>query len=137
MTISEAAQLVIQASALKSDSDIFILDMGQPIKILDLAKDMIKLSGQKVKDSLSPHGDIEIKFSGLRPGEKLFEELLIDENSASTDHEKIIKAIEERPDWENLSRNLVYLDEQMEQGNTEQIFSILKKTTDYKPSDKN
>lgn len=137
MTISEAAQLVIQASALKSDSDIFILDMGQPIKILDLAKDMIKLSGQKVKDSLSPHGDIEIKFSGLRPGEKLFEELLIDENSASTDHEKIIKAIEERPDWENFSRNLVYLDEQMEQGNTEQIFSILKKTTDYKPSDKN
>jgi len=133
MTISEAAQLVIQASALKSDSDIFILDMGEPIRILDLAEDMVKLSGKTIKDGLNSNGDIEIEFSGLRPGEKLYEELLIDENSTNTEHEKITKAIEKRPDWRSFSDNLFYLDELIKNGNVEEILSLLRKTTDYEP----
>ena len=134
MTISEAAQLVIQASALKSDSDIFILDMGEPIKILDLARDMIRLSGKKVKNNLNPDGDIEINFSGLRPGEKLYEELLINEDSAKTEHEKITKAIEEKPNWTDFSKNLSYLDEKISQGNLEEICTLFKKTTEYSPA---
>ena len=80
MTIPEAAQLVIQAGAMGKGGDVFVLDMGEPVKITDLAENLIYLSGLEVKDELHPYGDIEIKFSGLRPGEKLFEELLIGDN---------------------------------------------------------
>ena len=81
MTIPEAAQLVIQAGAMGVGGDVFVLDMGEPVRILDMAQSMIRLSGFEVKDDEHPNGDIEIKFSGLRPGEKLYEELLIGENA--------------------------------------------------------
>lgn len=89
MTIPEAAQLVIESSLLASGGEIFLLNMGKPIKILDLAKNMIELSGLKYKDENNPEGDISIEFIGLKPGEKLFEELLIDNKSMPTTHPKI------------------------------------------------
>ena len=95
MTISEAASLVIQAGSMAKGGDVFVLDMGEPVKIVDLAKQMIRLSGRTVKDSSNPTGDIEVVFSGLRPGEKLYEELLIGNNAAGTDHPKILTADEE------------------------------------------
>ena len=92
MTIPEAALLVIQAGAMGKGGDVFVLDMGDPIKIVDLATNLIKLSGLEVKSTENPYGDIEIRFTGLRPGEKLYEELLIGDNVAKTAHERIMKA---------------------------------------------
>lgn len=94
MTIPEAAQLVIQAGSLGQGGDVFLLDMGGPVSILDLAKRMIRLSGLDVKSQDNPHGDIEIVFSGLRPGEKLFEELLVDGHSSPTAHPKIMRSLD-------------------------------------------
>ncbi|WP_028536109.1 polysaccharide biosynthesis protein [Paludibacterium yongneupense] len=94
MTIPEAAQLVIQAGAMGEGGDVFVLDMGQPVRIADLARRMIHLSGLEVKDEAHAHGDIEIRYSGLRPGEKLYEELLIGDNVSSTDHPRIMRAQE-------------------------------------------
>lgn len=95
MTIPEASQLVIQAGAMGQGGDIFLLDMGQPVRIQDLARQMISLSGLKVKEENSAEGDIEIKYSGLRPGEKLYEELLIDqENTEITEHKRILRSYE-------------------------------------------
>ena len=95
MTIPEAAQLVIQAGAMSQGGDVFVLDMGQPVKIVELAKKLIKLSGLELKDKNNSHGDIDIKFTGLRPGEKLYEELLIDDNNiVETTHERIMRAQE-------------------------------------------
>ena len=90
MTLKESAQLIIQAGAMGSIADIFLLDMGKPIRVADLARDMIQLSGRSVKDYENPDGDIEIIFTGLRPGEKLYEELLIDDKSKPTKHPKRI-----------------------------------------------
>ena len=84
MTIPEAAQLVIQAGAMAKGGDVFVLEMGQPVKIMDLARRMIELSGLTVRDDQNPEGDIEIEITGLRPGEKLYEELLIGDNPKST-----------------------------------------------------
>ena len=92
MTINEAVQLVIQSSALAKGGDLFLLDMGNLVKIYDLAKQMIRLSGLTIKDENNPDGDIEIIITGLRPGEKLYEELLVDKNSESTIHPLIFKA---------------------------------------------
>lgn len=95
MTIPEAAQLVIQAGAMGKGGDVFVLDMGEPVKIVDLAKNLVYLSGLEVKDENNPHGDIEILFTGLRPGEKLYEELLIgDDNVSETAHARIMTAQE-------------------------------------------
>lgn len=94
MTIPEAAQLVIQAGAMGKGGDVFVLDMGEPVKIVDLAKNLIRLSGLEVKSADNPNGDIEIKFTGLRPGEKLYEELLIGDDVAGTGHERIMTANE-------------------------------------------
>ncbi|MDR3409569.1 MAG: nucleoside-diphosphate sugar epimerase/dehydratase [Formivibrio sp.] len=94
MTIPEAAQLVIQAGAMGGNGEVFVLDMGKPIKIMDLAKRMIHLSGRSVRDEQHPDGDIEIKYTGLRPGEKLYEELLIGDAVAGTNHPRILKAQE-------------------------------------------
>ncbi len=94
MTIPEAAQLVIQAGAMGKGGDVFVLDMGESVKITDLAANLINLSGLSVKNEENPHGDIEIQFSGLRPGEKLYEELLIGDNVAPTAHERIMTAQE-------------------------------------------
>ncbi|CCN80330.1 Putative Capsular polysaccharide biosynthesis protein capD [Vibrio nigripulchritudo SFn27] len=94
MTIPEAAQLVIQAGAMGKGGDVFVLDMGESVKITDLASNLIQLSGLEVKSEANPHGDIEIQFSGLRPGEKLYEELLIGDNVKQTAHERIMTAHE-------------------------------------------
>ncbi len=99
MTIEEAAQLVIQAGAMGKGGDVFVLDMGEPVRILDLAKNMIHFSGFKVKDQDNPQGDIEIRFTGLRPGEKLYEELLIGDNVSKTEHQRIMRAEEEILPW--------------------------------------
>ena len=97
MTIPEAAQLVIQAGAMANGGEVFVLDMGEPIKITDLAKQMIHLSGFEVRNAANPQGDIEIKYSGLRPGEKLYEELIIGgDNISETKHSLIMRAIEAR-----------------------------------------
>jgi FlaA1/EpsC-like NDP-sugar epimerase len=89
MTIPEAAQLVIQAGAMAKSGDLFLLDMGQPVKILDLARRMIELSGLSVRDESNPDGDIAIEISGMRPGEKLYEELLIGDHPQATSHPRI------------------------------------------------
>ncbi len=94
MTIPEAAQLVIQAGAMGKGGDVFVLDMGEPVRIAELAKNLIHLSGLEVKDSNNPDGDIEILYTGLRPGEKLFEELLIGDNVSETSHDRIMTAQE-------------------------------------------
>ena len=94
MTIPEAAQLVVQAAGLASGGEVFVLDMGEPVRIHDLARNMIQLSGLRVRDEANPDGDIEIEIVGLRPGEKLYEELLIGDNPMPTGHERIMKANE-------------------------------------------
>lgn len=99
MTIAEAAQLVIQAGAMGSGGDVFVLDMGQPVKIFELAKKMIRLSGLTVQEKQGDDGDISIVFSGLRPGEKMYEELLIGDHTEPTDHPRIMKAHETALDW--------------------------------------
>jgi FlaA1/EpsC-like NDP-sugar epimerase len=103
MTIPEAVELVIQAGAMAEGGDVFVLDMGKPVKIYDLAKDMIKLSGLQVLDRDNPEGDIEIKFTGLRPGEKLYEELLVGKNTSKTDNKLIMRAQEDMISWDTLS----------------------------------
>jgi FlaA1/EpsC-like NDP-sugar epimerase len=102
MTIPEAAQLVLQASAMAKGGDVFVLDMGQPVKIMDLARRMIELSGLRVKNSEHPDGDIEIQVTGLRAGEKLYEELLIGDNPERTSHPQILRAHEEFLPWSKL-----------------------------------
>jgi FlaA1/EpsC-like NDP-sugar epimerase len=106
MTIPEAAQLVIQAGAMATGGDVFVLDMGQPVRIVDLARRMVELSGLSVRDENNPEGDIEITVTGLRPGEKLYEELLIGENPVPTQHPRIMKAQEPFLPWSQLQQSL-------------------------------
>lgn len=103
MTIPEAAQLVIQAGAMGQGGDVFVLDMGEPVKIVDMARRMIHLSGFEVRDEANPDGDIEIVYTGLRPGEKLYEELLIGEDVMPTQHPLIMTANEDGLPWDALS----------------------------------
>lgn len=110
MTIPEAAQLVIQAGAMAKGGDVFVLDMGQPVKIMDLARRMVELSGLTVKDEQHPDGDIEIAVTGLRPGEKLYEELLIGDNPKPTVHPRIMKAHEEFIPWAEFEAKLTALE---------------------------
>lgn len=110
MLIPEAAQLVIQASAIGHNGQVFVLDMGEPVKILDLAKRMIHLMGLREKTPNMVDGDIEIQFTGLRPGEKLYEELLIGDNVEGTGHEKIMTASEEKLSWTEMTQLLDELD---------------------------
>jgi FlaA1/EpsC-like NDP-sugar epimerase len=109
MTIPEAAQLVLQAGAMAQGGDVFVLDMGKPVKILDLAYRMAQLSGLTLRDADNPDGDIEIEVTGLRPGEKLYEELLIGDNPKDTAHERIMKAHEDYVAWPVLAPLLVAL----------------------------
>jgi FlaA1/EpsC-like NDP-sugar epimerase len=102
MTIPEAAQLVLQAGAMGQGGDVFVLDMGQPVKIMDLARRMVQLSGLSVRDAQRLDGDIEIAITGLRPGEKLYEELLIGDNPQATEHPRIMKAHEPFVPWVEL-----------------------------------
>jgi FlaA1/EpsC-like NDP-sugar epimerase len=125
MTIPEAAQLVVQAGAMTEGGDVFVLDMGEPVKIIDLAYRMVELSGLMVKDDKNPHGDIEIKITGLRPGEKLYEELLIGKNPQPTAHSRIMKAQEEFLPWEELSIELQLLAVAVRENKVEEIRCIL------------
>ena len=102
MTIPEAAQLVIQASGMAKGGDVFVLDMGEPVKIQDLARRMIALTGCTVRDEANPEGDVEIVYTGLRPAEKLFEELLIGTNVSGTQHPRIMRAREDYLSFEQL-----------------------------------
>lgn len=126
MTIPEAAQLVIQAAAMANGGDVFVLDMGQPVKILDLAKRMVELSGLTVLDSSNPMGDIEIQVTGLRPGEKLYEELLIGDNPLPTSHQRIMKAHEEFLPSDELESKLNILNGALESNNVPVIRTLLK-----------
>ena len=103
MTIPEAAQLVLQAGAMGQGGDVFVLDMGEPVKIMDLARRMVALSGLSVRDADRPDGDIPITITGLRPGEKLYEELLIGDNPEPTEHPRILRAREAAMSWQELS----------------------------------
>ncbi len=135
MTIPEAAQLVIQSSAMAVGGDVFVLDMGEPVRIYDLAVKMIYLSGLLVKDEAHPHGDIEIKVTGLRPGEKLYEELVIGDNPQPTTHPKIMKAHEEFLSWDDLQQELEKLNTALDACDANLIRGMLKKLVPgYKPN---
>lgn len=134
MTIPEAAQLVLQAGAMGTGGDVFVLDMGEPVKILDLAKRMVHLSGLEVKSEATPDGTIEIKHVGLRPGEKLYEELLISENVEGTAHPLILRAQEGELPWPILQDFMVKLEAACERFDQEEIRKLLLLTvTEYAP----
>ena len=128
MTIPEAAQLVIQAGAMGLGGDVFVLDMGEPIRIVDLAKRMINLSGLEVLDENHPEGEIKISFTGLRPGEKLYEELLIGDNVSDTVHRRIMRAEEEVIPWAELNDRLERLRLALENDDFESIRGLLKES---------
>ena len=128
MTIPEAAQLVIQAAAMAKGGDVFVLDMGQPVKILDLARRMVHLSGLTVRDAEHPDGDIEIAFTGLRAGEKLYEELLIGENASGTEHPLIMRAVEDLVPWAELKPVLRGLEEACTQLDSQRALEVLEST---------
>ncbi len=117
MTIPEAAQLVIQAGAMANGGDVFVLDMGEPVKIIDLAKRIVELSGLSLKDEENPDGDIGIEITGLRPGEKLYEELLIGDNPLPTSHPRIMKAHEQFLSWNELENHLQLLSKSLSETN--------------------
>ena len=125
MTIPEAAQLVIQAGSMARGGDVFVLDMGDPVKILDLANRMINLMGMTVRDAENPEGDIEIEFVGLRPAEKLYEELLIGSNVSGTDHSRIMRADEDCLPKEVLSELLDQLKQASQDFDFEKARKIL------------
>ncbi len=125
MTIPEAAQLVIQAGSMGVGGDIFVLDMGEPVKIADLARKMIHLMGLEVRDEKNPHGDIEIQYTGLRPGEKLFEELLIGDNATGTRHPRILRAGDDHLPWSEVRDHLDHLDSACQRFDCEAIRNIL------------
>jgi FlaA1/EpsC-like NDP-sugar epimerase len=135
MSIPEAAQLVIQAGAMGTGGDVFVLDMGEPVKILDLARRIVELSGLEVCDASNPNGDIEIKVTGLRPGEKLYEELLISDNSLHTQHPRIKKANEPYLKWPELVEELQLLNKLASQGDVAIMIKRLQKlVVGYSPT---
>ncbi len=125
MTIPEAAQLVLQAGAMATGGDVFVLDMGQPVRIMDLARRVIELSGLRPRDADNPQGDVEIVITGLRPGEKLYEELLIGDNPEGTSHPRIMKAREDFLPWTELSQALDALQEAVQANDVQGIRTIL------------
>ncbi|MBF6617245.1 MAG: polysaccharide biosynthesis protein [Candidimonas sp.] len=126
MTIPEAAQLVIQAGSMGQGGDVFVLDMGQPVKIAELAEKLIHLSGMSVRSEKNPHGDIAIEFTGLRPGEKLYEELLIGDNVSATEHPMIMRAEEEYFSWDVLRALLAKLLKAVEQDDYPLVRTLLR-----------
>jgi len=142
MSIPEAVQLVMHSAALKDKNinscEVYVLDMGKPVKIIDLARKMIELSGFRVKDEIFPKGEIEIKVTGLRKGEKLFEELLIGNNPIRTDHEKILKANEEFISWSMLDDQMQALNHAIDRFDSDLIIDILKElVVGFKPENNN
>ena len=136
MTIPEAVELVIQAGAMKHNGDVLVLDMGKPVKIYDLAIKMINLSGLKVLNKDNPDGDIEIIFTGLRPGEKLYEELLIGNKTLKTKNKLIMRAKEEMIEWDKLNPILIKLNNALINGELNKTKELLKKLVpEYQPDD--
>jgi len=134
MTIPEAAELVIQAGAMGQGGDVFVLDMGEPVRIVDLAKRMIHLSGFIEKDDTNPEGDIEITYTGLRSGEKLYEELLIGDNVSDTQHSRIMRAEEKVIVWSELVNILQQIEKHNDSDNCQQVRDILIEHVDgFKP----
>ncbi|CAM5340112.1 Polysaccharide biosynthesis protein OS=Stutzerimonas stutzeri OX=316 GN=N7335_02760 PE=4 SV=1 [Stutzerimonas stutzeri] len=134
MTIPEAAQLVLQAGSMGQGGDVFVLDMGQPVKILELACKMIHLSGCSVRNAENPSGDIAIEFTGLRPGEKLYEELLIGENVTPTAHPMIMRANEQFLPWGEFCLIIAALDQAVEQNDLARVRQVLHAVVDgYHP----
>jgi len=128
MTIPEAAQLVIQAGSMGQGGDVFVLDMGEPVLIAELAEKMIHLSGLSLRSERNPHGDITVEFTGLRPGEKLYEELLIGDNVLATRHPMIMSAEEEYLPWEVLKQKLNELLQAIERDDYDTVRQILRQT---------
>ena len=134
MTIKEAAQLVIQSSSMAKGGEVFLLDMGKPVKIYDLAIKMIELSGYSLKDEFNPNGDIEIRITGLRPGEKLYEELLLSGNPCSTKHSKIFRSKEPFIELLQLEPKLNDLKFYLKENDHKNLLRILKEIVkDYSP----
>lgn len=134
MSIPEAAELVIQAGAMAKGGEVFVLDMGKPVKINDLARSMIRQMGLTVRDEQHPNGDIAIVYTGLRHGEKLYEELLIGENTTSTPHPRILRSWEPSRDAADLERDLEALLQAISTGNVEAIHAVLKRAVEgYTP----
>lgn len=126
MTIPEAAQLVIQAGSMGRGGEVFVLDMGEPVKIIDLAQKMIHLSGLSIRSEQNPQGDIGIEFTGLRPGEKLYEELLIGNNVVATRHPMIMSAHEDHLSWEGLKTELAALLRALDEADFDRVREILQ-----------
>ena len=134
MTIPEAAQLVIQAGSMGQGGDVFVLDMGEPVKIVELAEKMIHLSGLSVRSEKNPHGDIAVEFTGLRPGEKLYEELLIGDNVVATQHPMIMSANEDFLTWEVLKLKLAGLLAALDVDDYSKVRELLRDTVSgYSP----
>ncbi|HTU65700.1 MAG TPA: nucleoside-diphosphate sugar epimerase/dehydratase, partial [Steroidobacteraceae bacterium] len=137
MTIPEASQLVIQAGSMGSGGDVFVLDMGSPVRIADLAKRMIQLAGYTVRDDKHPDGDIEIRFTGLRPAEKMFEELLIGKNVTGTEHPRILRAMEHSLTWDQMRHVLDDLAQCSIRFDCERARDILLRAVpEYRPTDR-
>ena len=135
MTITEAAQLVIQAGAMSKGGDVFVLDMGEPVKIYDLALKMIQLSGLSLKNSRNQKGNIEILVTGLRPGEKLYEELLLSDNPLKTKHPKIFRSDEPYLKLDEFENEIISLRNLIEDNNHKNILLKLEKlVNDFAPS---
>jgi len=126
MTIAEAVELVIQAGALAESGEVCVLNMGEPVRIVELAKKMISLSGCSLKDKNNPDGDIEIIYTGLRPGEKLYEELLVGVNAIVTDHPMIFKEQENCLTFEQLNKLLGRLNKSMDEYRLDKVISLVK-----------
>jgi FlaA1/EpsC-like NDP-sugar epimerase len=136
MTVPEAAQLVIQAGAMAKGGDVFVLDMGESVKIIDLARRMIELSGLTLRDDQNPDGDIGIEITGLRPGEKLYEELLIGDNPKQTSHPRIMKANEDFISWSDLEAKLGSLEVALNVNDVSLIRAMMQQlVAGYTPSD--
>ena len=134
MTIPEAAQLVIQAGSMGQGGDVFVLDMGQPVRIAELAEKLIHLSGMSIRSEKCPHGDIAIEYTGLRPGEKLYEELLIGDNVSPTEHPMIMTANEEFLSWDQLKGLLSRLMAAVDEDDYPQVRQLLREVVSgYKP----
>ena len=125
MTIEEAAQLVLHVAGLAKGGEVFLLDMGKPVSIQYLAEQMIRLSGFSVKSKENTLGDIEIKYTGLRPGEKLFEELLLDTNSEKTIHPLIYKGVNEKTKFKNFYKKIAILKEKIDSFQEKEVLKIV------------
>jgi FlaA1/EpsC-like NDP-sugar epimerase len=135
MTIPEAAQLVIQAGSMARGGDVFVLDMGKPVKIAELARRMVSLMGLSVRDETNPDGDIEIVYTGLRPAEKLYEELLIGNNVSGTDHPMIMRAVEHALPWDEVDTWLREMIAALRAFDCEGALALLERAVaEYRPS---